>query len=242
MNILREIRKVKKRSVALRVTLILFFGSFLIINTLAWYNISKNVTTGNVGATVIPWDVEYYITSSDSPIEEVATFTINEIYPGMPTFEDYVFIKNMTTKNSKIEYKVKTITLFGEVIFSKDAAPATNQVVPNTSTIVVNQAKGIESGFITIININQYYPFEISCSYDKNILSGQYVSDVQTPDSVATFTMNIDWDYELLQNELVSTDRDNLDTDFAKRAYEYYEENNTTNALVIEVEINSYMI
>ena len=242
MNILRELRKVKKRSVPLRVFLVLLFGSFLIINTFAWYNVSKNIKPANLGATVIPWDVEYYITSSESPIEETATFTIDEIYPGMPTFEDYVFIKNMTTKNSKIEFTVKTITLFGEVIFSKDANPSTNQVIPNTSTVVVNQEKGIKSGYITIINVNEDYPFEITCSYDKDIISGQYVSDVQTPDAVSTFTMNIDWNYELLQNGNVSTVRDDLDTDFAKRAYEYYEDNNTTNALVIEIEINSYMI
>ena len=155
MNVLRELRKVKKRSLPVRIILIIFFGSFLIMNTFAWYSVSRRIEPKGLGATVVPWDVEYYLNDSNVPLHESVTFTVNEIYPGMPEFEDYIYIRNTAVKSSKLEFKVKTITLLGELIYSSELIPEfTNQVVPNTVTTVIDANRDIESGNITIITIN----------------------------------------------------------------------------------------
>ena len=240
MNILREIRKAKKRSMVARCFLILLFATFLIINTFAWYSIIKKVDNQNLGAVVTPWNVEFYTSDSEEPLDETVTFTVNEMYPGMPEFEDYVFIRNAENRPSTIEFKLKRITLFGELIYSDEVIENfENELEPIVTRTEVEGQTGIYSGTIDLITEGEDYPFHISYSYDKDKISGKYESDILTPDAFATFTMNIEWDYELLVNDLVSSDRDNLDTDFGKRAYEFYSNEEETNAIEIKVEIKA---
>lgn len=247
MNILREIRKVKKRSLGLRIFLIIFFATFLITSTFAWFSVNKRITTGTLGGVVTPWNIEFYIKDSDVPLEKSVTFTVDEMYPGMPRFEDYIFIRNIAETESEIEFTLKSVSLFGELIYSnEDIDDFTNELEPTTSTTIINNERMIKSGNVTLIDMGEEYPFTISYSYDKDRVFGTYISDGETPDAVSTFTMNIDWDYELLENGILSQDRDNLDTEFGQRAYEFYNsiENNedVENAIVIEIEVKATRI
>ena len=102
MNILREFRRAKKRSVASRVRLVMIFSVILIVNTYAWFNINEAVKLNGLEADITPWDVTYYVEDKEV-LDEDYTFTIDELYPGMPNREDTVHIRNLSTTSSKIE-------------------------------------------------------------------------------------------------------------------------------------------
>ena len=61
MNILREFRRIKKRSMPVRIALILIFSVILIINTYAWFSSNEPVNMSGLEADVTPWDVRYYV-------------------------------------------------------------------------------------------------------------------------------------------------------------------------------------
>ena len=83
MNILREIRRIKKRSVPARILLITIFSVILIINTYAWFNANEPVNMSGLEANITPWDVRYYVDDKEV-LDETVTFTIDQLYPGMP--------------------------------------------------------------------------------------------------------------------------------------------------------------
>lgn len=242
MNILREIRRTKKRSVTARIALVMIFASFLIINTFAWYNLQKDISATGLTAVVRHWDIEFY--NDSEVVEDEIMFTVDEMYPGMPYFEENVYIRNSEDKGSRLKFTLKSIKLFGELIYS-DEEEFTNTIEPQIFTQVLNPdrvADGeeeIHSGRVVLTSAGEIYPFTISYSYNRDKINGKYEDDIYTPNAYATFTMNIEWDYELLENGLASTSRDNLDTEFAKRAYSFYqnEENENTNAIEIKVEL-----
>ena len=182
MNILRELRKVKKRSIPLRVFLVLVFGSFLIINTLAWYNVSKNIKPANLGATVIPWDVEYYITSSETPVEETVSFNIDEIYPGMTTYSRSIRASNHGDSPAQLSYEVMSVTLFGttfttgptitsEALARKFAVEYPFSIVISLSTNIIPVGDHNES-----YNITVSWPYE-SGDDDTDTYWGNYAYD-----------------------------------------------------------------
>ena len=84
MNILREFIRAKERSVASRVRLIMIFSVILIVNTYAWFNINQDVQLkGLDSADITPWDITYYVDGKEI-LDQDYTFTIDELYPGMP--------------------------------------------------------------------------------------------------------------------------------------------------------------
>ena len=93
MNILREFRRVKKRSLPARILLISIFSVILIINTYAWFNANGPVKMNGLEADITPWDVRYYVDDKEI-LDETVTFTIDQLYPGMPNREDIVRIYN----------------------------------------------------------------------------------------------------------------------------------------------------
>ena len=95
MNILREFRRVKKRSVATRVKLLLVFSVILIVNTYAWFSADKDVNLKGLEGDVTSWDVAYYVNEDENEIlDQTAVFTIDELYPGMPERQDVVHVYN----------------------------------------------------------------------------------------------------------------------------------------------------
>ena len=118
MNILREFRRVKKRSMASRVRLMVLFFVILIVNTYAWFNIEKKVNFKGLEGEVIPWDVAYYI-NGEQILDTDYIFTIDELYPGMPDREDIVHIYNLSTTSSSIKYEIVSVKLFGQEVLTQ---------------------------------------------------------------------------------------------------------------------------
>ena len=228
MNILREFRRVKKRSVQARILLISIFSVILIINTYAWFSANEPVNMNGLEADVTPWDVRYYV-DDEEVLDENVTFTIDELYPGMPNREDTVRILNMSTTSTSIQYELTSVKVFGQEVLEQLQENGVIQTDGNTVNIFADDTQ---------------YPFHISYTYDKTRLDGEYVHDTTTPCAAATFQFHASWEYQGTGTEEENLARDILDTQFGKDAYAYYqdENNDPSKAIEITVKITSSMI
>lgn len=230
MNILREFRRVKTKSMAVRISLLLIFSVILIVNTYAWFSIQKDVDLGGLEGYVTSWDVSYFVNEDTNEIlDQTAVFTIDELYPGMPVREDIVHIYNRGTTGTTIKYELLSVKVFGQEVLDKlKEDPNGIKTEGNTTNIFANKEE---------------YPFNISYTYDRATLIGEYIDDETTPNAAATFKFNVNWAYEEGNTEEEIKTRDLLDTRFGKDAYSYYqnEENNLTKAVEIYVKITSSM-
>ena len=228
MNILREIRRIKKRSVPARILLITIFSVILIINTYAWFNANEPVNMSGLEANITPWDVRYYVDDKEM-LDESVTFTIDELYPGMPDREDIVRIYNMSTTSTSINYELTSVKVFGQEVL--DQLKENNMIQTDGNTV-------------HIFADDTEYPFDISYTYDKTRLDGEYVDDETTPNAGATFKYQASWEYQGNGTEDENLAKDILDTKFGKGAYEYYQDeaNDPSKAIEITVKITSSMI
>lgn len=228
MNILREFRRAKKRSIGSRIRLIIIFSVILIVNTYAWFSINGPVKTGGLEANIIPWDVSYYVDGKEILDQDVA-FTIDELYPGMPNREDIVHVYNITTTSSNIKYELISVKVFGQEVLEKLKTDGGIKTEGNTVNIFAD---------------DNTYPFNVSYTFDKTRIDGEYVDDNTTPGAVANLKFNVNWVYQNDGTDDEKLARDKLDTKFGKDAYEYYqdEENDSTKAIQVVVKITSSMI
>lgn len=228
MNILREFRRIKKKSMTTRIVLIAIFSVILIVNTYAWFNTNKDVQINGLEGSVTSWDVAYYV-DDEEILDQDVTFTIDELYPGMPNREDVVHIYNIGTTSSSINYDLISVKVFGQEILPELQANNGIQTSGNTVTLFADDTA---------------YPFCISYTYDKTRLDGKYVDDETTPSAVGTFKLNANWVYEGTGTDTEKEARDLLDTKFGKDAYSYYqnEENDPAKAIEIQVSITSKIL
>jgi len=234
MNILREVRRVNQKSMPIRIISILLFSVILIVSTFAWFSSQKDVDLGGLTGDVTSWDVSYYVRNEER-LDQTATFTINQLYPGMDLYQDRVHIYNIGTSSTNIEYKLISVKVFGETLYEDGAAD-------NELTVEFDE----DTNTTYIFTGDTQYPFEISYTYDKDYLNGKYDMDTQTPVSAhAILELNVDWEYGeegSVDGEI--SDKDALDTQFGKDAYEYYQNelNDPSKAIEIKVKITSNFI
>ena len=227
MNILREFRRAKKKSMATRIRLILLFSVILIVNTYAWWSATQDVKLSALDGDVTSWDVAYYVNEDENEIlDTMASFTVDELYPGMPEREDIAHIYNIGTTGTIISYELVSVKIFGEEVLEELKANGSITTEGNTTHIFSDDTK---------------YPFNISYTFDKDTLSGKYVSDATTPNAQATFKYNLSWDFEAGSNDAEKLQKDTLDTVFGKNAYKFYQDsgNDSKKAIEIYVKITS---
>ncbi len=203
MNILRELRKFKRKSVLVKLQILLLFSVMLIASTYAWWRIPE-VKMSNLQGTVESWEVEYDI-EDNKILEEEVTISVDNFQPGMQDFEKIISIRNLGTKETSITYELTSVKLFGEEVLSELQNNNEIALAGNTVNLFVNSAEN-------------EYPFNICYTYDKSKISGQYEDDESTPDAVAKLGFYVSWEYE--------KGTDILDTSVGQRAYDYYEDEN----------------
>ena len=249
MNILREIRKVNQKSMPIRIISILAFSLILIINTYAWFTAQKDINIGGLQGDVTSWDVSYFANTETNPkLDEVATFTIDQFYPGMPEREDIIHIYNMGETETSIQYELISVKVFGQEILSQ--LRTNGEITTDTATNTTH-----------IFAKNTEYPFDITYTYDKTSLEGNenfqdYVTEngytwaiekggVTVTPPTATLKFTVNWAYDVVGGtDAQNAAKDILDTKFGKDAYEYYEDENNdpTKAVEIKVRITSNMV
>ena len=218
MNILRELRKFKRKSVRVKLVLLIVFSVMLIASAYAWWHLPQ-AEIGNMSATVETWDVEYEI-DEEQVLEEEVVIAVDNFSPGMNPFEKSISIHNLGTTNTIIEYEVTSVKLFGEEVLDELQANGEIALAGNTVNLFVNNAE-------------EKYPFNICYVIDKTYIEGQYVDDETTPESASRMTLYTSWEYE--------QGNDLLDTVIGQKAYDFYNDpnNNDEDVLQFTIKINS---
>lgn len=235
MNIFREVRRFKKKSMHLRIISILLFSVTFIVTTYAWFSTQNDIIAGGLEGNVTSWDVSYYVKDNEV-LEQTALFTIDELYPGMPNREDIVHIYNEGTSSTIINYELLSVKVFGQEVLKQLQPDEVITIDPDTN----EKTKTIK----IFSDETKKYPFYISYTYDKvdengdAVLEDKYISDTATPQSHGTMKFNVSWPYE---DESDIGAKDDLDTKFGKDAYQYYknEANDPSKAIEIKVKITS---
>ena len=235
MNILREIRRVNKKSMPARIILLLSFSVVFIVTTYAWFSAQKDIRLSGLEGAVTSWDVAYFVNNDQNQIlDEIATFTIDELYPGMPVREDLVHIYNIGQASTDIKYELISVKVFGNEVLN--TLQTSGEIQTDTTTNTTN-----------IFSKDTAYPFNVSYTYDKDYLKGKYstTDPVTSQTAHAIFKFNVNWEYDV-ENGTVdqNTAKDILDTKFGKEAYTYYKDpnNDPAKAIEIKVKITSRMI
>ena len=227
MNILREVRRASERSVSTRIILMSLFFVIFVVNTYAWFTAGTNFKLKGLEANVTSWDVAYHI--NDEPLDETVTLTIDELYPGMPKREDVINIYNKGQASTKIKYELISVKVFGQEVLEQLKANGEIQTSGNTTNIFSKETQ---------------YPFNISYTYSRDQLNGEYKDNTSTPGATGTFKFNANWDYEKNSTETENYAKDLLDTKFGKDAYAYYQDeaNDPSKAIEIKVRITSEIV
>lgn len=199
MNILRELRKFKRKSVLVKLRILLLFTVMLIMSAYAWYRLPPTDFSG-VRATVETWDIEYNMDGSEIQEEEI-TIAVEDFQPGMEDFEKTILIRNLGTEHTEISYELTSVKLFGEEVLTQLQDNGEIMLAGTTVNLFANP-------------VEEKYPFKIFYTYDKKYLQGIFVDEETTPGAMAKITFCASWDYE--------QGKDSLDTEFGKKAYEYY--------------------
>lgn len=240
MNVFREVRKARKKSLAFRIRIILIFGIILIANTYAWFSINKKIELSQIELETNAWDVAYVINGTEVLSEDIK-FDLENIYPGTDYKNDFTHVYNSTEFNSKIKIEITRINIFAEEI-------NINELIRNGRIIVTENGKCIK-----IFEGDEEYPFVITCQLDKTELSGKYqygeyingkyvdkkdeigkFGYENNSESVATLNIGLEWKY--------NGNKDEMDTEIGKKAYEYYktvENEDEITAIKIEIKLNS---
>lgn len=230
MNILREVRRANQKSMPVRIMLLLIFCVIFVVTTYAWFSTQKNLTLQSIEGKVTPWDISYYVNEdTNEKLDEIAVFTIEDLFPGMYDRYDLVHIYNKGTTSTNITYDLISVKVFGQEVLSQLQTDGEIQKTGNTTNIFSKDTQ---------------YPFNVSFTYDSTKLIGEYVDDTTTPNAHATFRFDVSWDYEGSGTAEQNLAKDVLDTKFGKDAYAYYQDsaNDPTKAIEITVKITSRMV
>ena len=227
MNILREVRKMSSRSIKRKVILVSMLTIVFIINTYAWFSISKDIELNSISGTVSNFDIAYVV-SDKEVLKEDISFEVGRIYPRMPIYEQKVYVYNTGNGGAAIGVELNWVKLFGQDI--TELLKERNEInMTNGSTIIFAS------------NNNDGHPFRIECTIDKPYLSTKYQYGKYTDDGYVDLKHNGKYGYETGDTGVATVKiqfiwegtNDELDTKFGKQAFEFYQNNNTEDVKAI---------
>ncbi|MCI6001615.1 MAG: hypothetical protein MRZ37_00435 [Tenericutes bacterium] len=193
-RILRVIKIIKKR-LKLR-TLILLILTFA-ANSYAWFVYATKVSN-SVEAHVRSWNVKFNFGSTQ--LTEYVNFNIDNMYPGMDEYANFINIVNSGETVGRINYEIVSARILD-----------TTYNVPEdiTSSELINSF------------LNDY-PFIIDIGSTNELVSPNGGEE--------QFSIKVNWEYE--------SNRDDLDTKWGNRAYDYYKQHPDSSIISIRIKIN----
>ena len=154
MNILREVRRLNRKSMTTRIILVLIFSVIFIINTYAWFSTQHNAQLGGIRSELTAWDVSYFVNQeNDEILDDFTVFTIDELYPGMPNREDVVHIYNIGTSSTIITYEITSVKIFGQEVLD---------TLRTTGEITTENDKNKRAVTVKNLAKETQYPFNIN--------------------------------------------------------------------------------
>ncbi len=157
---------VKRTRISTIILLLITFSS----TTFAWFVYATKIQTG-ITAHIEAWNILF--TAEDNQISEYVSFTIPDMYPGMPDYSDGITAYNLGDRQADIYFEVVSAKILG-VNYTVDE-------VSLTSPMLINR-------------LAYDYPFKVILGLSSESL---------TPNSGRTnFTLNVNWPYESGNDEL----------------------------------------
>lgn len=101
----------KKKKTKVRLRTILFLALAMSCNSFAWFVYNSKVSN-SISASVKAWHVAFE--NEDNELIEYVEFKIDDIYPGMTNYENYISITNDGELSAEIKYDVEELTILGE--------------------------------------------------------------------------------------------------------------------------------
>ena len=209
-----EETKKKKKSLFLKVlkrvkiSHIIILAVLLAGNSYAWFIYVNNVSN-SVDVHVRSWRIDF--DDGNTPVTEVVDVTVDNVYPGMTTFEKEINAHNYSDIAANVSYSILSATIMGdEYVTEEGRADAEEQVQAGDMTSAELQQM-----------LEEDFPFTISFDISSNT--------IQAGNGVATYTVSIAWPYE--------SGDDEADTEWGQRAYEFYEDNPGEPCITLSVKI-----
>ncbi len=137
----KELIKSIKRSMRFRIIILL--GIMLTFNTLAWFIYSSSISN-SITTSVKAWQIEFE--QNDESFQFIY-FDIDDLYPGMPDYNNTINIVNYGETQATVEYEIIEMRL-----------------LDNTYTNTTYTSAQMES------MLKNDYPFEISLSVTPAII------------------------------------------------------------------------
>ena len=140
---------------------IVFAIILLSINSYAWFIYISRVDT-SFTAKVRSWNVMFQIHDNDIASEVV--FTVGDIYPGMPNYNDFASIVNTGETAGEVYFEIKRVEILGEV-FTRDIYSNEQliDILKNNYPFKINLSLTdtlVRPGRTELFNIDVKWPYE----------------------------------------------------------------------------------
>ncbi len=104
--------KILKKSMRLKVMLLL--GIMLTFNTFAWF-VYSNTISNTISTYVKAWRIEF---ESGEEIIEQIEFELDDLYPGMPEYSNFINVVNYGDTSASLSYEIIEIKILSDTYSS----------------------------------------------------------------------------------------------------------------------------
>lgn len=200
----------KQKRIKNRVTLrTLFLLSItLIFNTYAWFLYLTTVSS-NITAHVEAWHVQFKV--DDEIVEREFPVQIEHAFPGMTNQQKTITVINDGEKDADISFAIKSVRIFDDVYVASD-------LIETGDTVPVGAVRMTSAQLLT--KIQNDYPFTLSITSSSGTVTAEHQG---------TLTITFTWPYE--------SGDDETDTEYGTTAYDFYEDNPTTEAIELVIKL-----
>ena len=191
-----------------KISHLIILIALLVANSYAWF-IYVNTVSNKIDVHVKSWQIDFF--DGSQSVTDYIDIAAEEVFPGMTTFENNVYVHNYGETGAGVSYQVLTANIMGteyKTVEGKQDAGETLTGDELTSAQIV-----------TMLSTN--YPFNISFDLSSDTIPAE--------NGVATFTSTISWAYE--------SGDDELDTEWGVNAYDFIHDNPGEPCIRLEVKI-----
>ena len=225
INKTKKTTKKSKKSVSLRlknglkVRTVLLLLLTLLVNTYAWF-IYVSTVSSSMDIHIKSWEFEL----SNGEQNEDFTFTVEQIYPGMPDATQEITARNKGESEAKLICEVKSVTILDETYSVGDQYEENGVIKEFTAEDLLNK-------------IMNDYPFKIQI-YLNDVLYDGLETIMQTGDTTI-IKFEVVWPYETGDTDLQIDNNDIIDTQWGKAAYEFYEDGGDKYCIRVDLHIEA---
>ena len=206
----KERKKLTLKKVLKKVKLshIIILIVLLAANSYAWF-IFIDTVSNSVDVHVKSWRIDFV--DGTTPVTEVVNVYVDNVYPGMTTFNKQIEARNYSDVGASVEFKILEADVMGTTYITEEGRQDAGEEVQTgdlTSAQLINK-------------LANDYPFAITFSVSTDTLQPEVGS--------ATYSISIAWPYE--------SGNDAADTYWGASAYSFKQSNPTLPCIKLIVKI-----